>query len=269
MSDLRKYPRTHHIEGSRYQPGDEDLDAVPCAQLVGNDLVVEEKLDGANAAVSFDASGELLLQSRGHYLTGGPRERHFDLFKTWARCHQLALHTALGNRYIMYGEWLYAKHTVYYDALPHYFVEFDILDRQDDAFLSAERRQRLLAGAPIVSAPVLWAGRLRAMEALHSLVGRSRFRTPAWPASLRQASLVAGVDPERAIRETDPTDLMEGLYIKVERGGRVVDRYKYVRADFLTAVLDSGTHWLSRPIIPNRLRDGVDLWGTAGARHLP
>ena len=38
---------------------------------------------------------------------------------------------------------------------------------------------------------------------------------------------------------------------KVEEEGEVRARYKYVRADFLTAVLDSGTHWLRRPILPN------------------
>ena len=36
--------------------------------------MVEEKIDGANSAVSFDGDGGLLLQSRGHYLTGGYRE---------------------------------------------------------------------------------------------------------------------------------------------------------------------------------------------------
>jgi RNA ligase-like protein len=264
MVGLRKYPRTHHLEGSRRQPGDEDLNALPFSQLAGRDLVVEEKLDGANAAVSFGPSGELLLQSRGHYLTGGPRERHFDLFKSWASCHQAALHSVLGSRYVLYGEWLYAKHTVFYDALPHYFLEFDILDRVDNAFLSTERRQELLAKAPVLSAPVLWTGRLKLAEELLALVGPSPFRTPAWPEVLRQACRAAGVDPERAFQETDATDLMEGLYVKVEQDGRVVGRYKYVRVDFLTAVLDSGNHWLSRPIIPNQLRDGMDLWGTAG-----
>src|SRR5205807_2014548 len=33
---------------------------------------------------------------------------------------------ALTDRYILYGEWLYAKHTVFYTDLPHYFLEFDI-----------------------------------------------------------------------------------------------------------------------------------------------
>ena len=66
-----KYPRTPHIEGSRLQPGDEDLSQVPFSAIAGKHLVVEEKIDGANSAISFDPQGNLLLQSRGHYLTGG------------------------------------------------------------------------------------------------------------------------------------------------------------------------------------------------------
>jgi hypothetical protein len=55
---------------------------------------------------------------------------------------------------------------------------------------------------------------------------------------------------------------MEGLYIKVEQGGTVAERYKYIRASFLSAVLDSGSHWLDRPIVPNQLSSGVDLFDT-------
>ena len=87
MIDLVKYPRTHHLEGSRLQPGDEDMDSVPFRDIEGRFLVVEEKLDGANAALRFDASGRLHLQSRGHFLAGGAREKHFDLFKQWAAAH--------------------------------------------------------------------------------------------------------------------------------------------------------------------------------------
>jgi hypothetical protein len=55
------------------------------------------------------------------------------------------------------------------------------------------------------------------------------------------------------LRESDSSDKMEGLYIKAEESGTVVARYKYQRADFLTTVLDSGSHWLRRPILPNIL----------------
>jgi hypothetical protein len=60
---LLKYPRTQHIQGSRLQPGDEDLSAVPLESLLGQTVVIEEKIDGANCGVSFSPNGELLLQA--------------------------------------------------------------------------------------------------------------------------------------------------------------------------------------------------------------
>ena len=256
---LRKYPRTRHIEGSRRQPGDEDLDAVPFSAIKGRHLVVEEKLDGANAGISFDHDGALKLQSRGHFLTGGPRERQFGQFKAWAAGARPALWERLGTRYVLYGEWLYAKHTVFYDALPHYFCEFDVLDRETGKFLSTPARKSLLEGAPVVPVPVLHSGPLASLAELTKLMGGSTCRTPQWREVLAQTAIEAGLDPDHVAAETDRDDEMEGLYIKVEQDGETVDRYKWVRPSFLTAILDSGSHWASRPILPNRLADSTVL----------
>ena len=83
-----KYPRTPHIQGSRMQPGDEDLRQRPFSDIAGRNVVLEEKIDGANSAVSFTDDGELHLQSRRHFLTGGYRERHYDLMKQWGAVHK-------------------------------------------------------------------------------------------------------------------------------------------------------------------------------------
>jgi hypothetical protein len=260
MEQIYKYPRTQHIEGSRLQLGDEDLEAVPFQELAGRHLVVEEKIDGANCALSFGPGGDLLLQSRGHYLTGGAREKHFNLLKPWAATHAGAVYERLGDRYVLYGEWLYAKHTVFYDALPHYFLEFDILDTHDNVFLSTPRRRELLAGLPVVSVPVLHQGKLNGLDELTAMIGPSQYITVRHLERLGEQCRRLGLDPERAWRETDRSVLMEGLYVKVEEDGQVVERYKYVRADFLTAVFAAEGHWLNRPIIPNLLRDDVDLF---------
>lgn len=264
MSALRKYPRTRHLEGSRLQPGDEDLEAEPFGAIAGRHLVVEEKIDGANAGVRF-VNGRLQLQSRGHALTGGARERHFNLFKQWASCHKAALREILGHRYVMYGEWLYARHTVFYDQLPHYFLEFDLLDLETDRFLDTPSRQALLAGSPVVSVPVLAARPFTSLATLRALVGPSLYKSPRWREALAEAAASGESarfgDVDRAIQQTDPSDEAEGLYLKVEHGGEVVSRYKWVRASFLTAVSDSESHWLDRPIVPNGLAPGVDLFG--------
>lgn len=230
-----KYPRTPHLEGSRLQPGDEDLAQVPFARLRGRNLVVEEKLDGSNAGISFTAEGELRLQSRGHFLTGGPREKQFAILKSWAAALTPLLQPVLRDRFVLYGEWLYAKHTVYYDALPHYFCEFDVLDLSTKRFLSTPKRAEMLAGLPISSVPVLRSGPIATLAELLGLIGPSRCRT-------------------------DPSEPMEGLYIKVEEDGVVTERYKWVRASFLTEILDSGTHWADRPIVPNQLADPEALY---------
>src|SRR5215813_175883 len=150
MNRLYKYPRTHHIESSGLQQGDEDLAVVPFSALVGRHLVVEEKMDGANSAISFAPDGAVLLQSRGHYLTGGPRERQFHLFKAWTSRYATELWEVLGDRYVLYGEWLYAKHTIYYTDLPHYFLEFDVLDTANGTFLATPTRRDLLRALPFV-----------------------------------------------------------------------------------------------------------------------
>jgi len=263
VETIFKYPRTRHIQGSRLQPGDEDLEAVPFEELRGRHLVVEEKMDGANAGVSVGPDGELRLQSRGHYLVGGGRERHFDLFKRWAGHHREPLARALGQRYLLFGEWLYARHTVFYDRLPHYFMEFDLYDRQSGIFLDTPGRTAALADAPLVPVRVLHQGPLDNLDQLKALIARSAFIGPGHLDRLNKAAVQRGLDPERARRECDPSRYMEGLYIKVEEAGQVTGRYKFVRHGFLSAVAAAEGHWQRRPIIPNRLRGGVDVFAPA------
>jgi hypothetical protein len=124
----------------------------------------------------------------------------------------------------MYGEWLYAKHTVFYDALPHYFCEFDVLDRQEEVFLSTARRREPLAGSPVVSVPVLHTGPIGELETLTSLVGPSTCRTQGWRDTLVEVAGDGGADPARVLAETDLWEEMEGLYIKVEEDGETVGR---------------------------------------------
>lgn len=248
---LYKYPRTFHLQGSRLQPGDEDLSAAPWSDVIGRYVVAEEKMDGANSGLSFDPDGSIFLQSRGHFLTGGLRERHFNLFKQWANGVADELRERLESQFVMYGEWLYAKHTIFYDRLPHYFLEFDLLDTEPGTFLSTARRRELLAGLSVASVPVLWEGVLSDPDELLGLIGPSKCKSLDWQDRLEEQARRRNLDVDRVRRETDPSDLMEGLYIKVEEDGKVKARYKYVRADFLTAVVDSGTHWLRRPIVPN------------------
>jgi hypothetical protein len=260
MNELLKYPRTPHLTGSRIQPGDEDLRVIDLSLLENRNLIIEEKLDGSNSGISFNEDGMLLLQSRGHFLDGGGRERHFALLKSWTTSHQVKLFDALGTRFVMYGEWLYAKHTCFYDNLEHYFIEFDIFDKARKKFLSTGMRRDFLKGLPIVSAPVVHRGSLRSAKELKKLITKSAFQSPVWKERFVKVCESKRLDAERALRETDSSDLMEGLYFKIEDEEKVIERFKFVRRTFTQAVEESGEHWLNRPVIPNQLREGVDIY---------
>lgn len=261
---IRRAPRydcapSRHIEGSRLQYGDLNDDK-PLSELRKAALTVEEKLDGANAALSFGHDGALLLQSRGHYLNGGFRERHFNLFKTWAATHAQRFHDALGARFVMYGEWMYAKHTVFYDHLPHYFLEFDLFDRETGVFLSTPERRRVLTGLPIQPVPVLHHGPLVKPAELAALVRPSLYKSRNWRGALAKAADQSGSRPDMVQKQTEDSNLAEGLYLKQETDLTVQDRFKFVRSDFMQAIEASEGHWNDRPILANQLAEGVDIF---------
>jgi len=267
--ELQKYPSTRHLQGSQLQPGDAGFNKpskrgdprAPYSALAGQTIVVEEKLDGANSGVSFSAGGELLLQSRGHYLAGGGRERQFSIFKRWAAAHENALLERLGDRYVMYGEWMGKKHSVFYNRLPHLFCEFDILDRRSGRFLSTEARAALLGDAPVLPVPVLYCGPApRRIDDLLAMVRPSLAKTAHWKRDFEATVAREGLDLAMCWQQADKSDLAEGLYIKVEQDGCVIARYKWVRSDFVQAILDSGMHHSRQPYVPNLLAEGVDLY---------
>lgn len=166
----------------------------------------------------------------------------------------------LGARFVMYGEWLYAKHTVFYDHLPHFFLEFDLLDRESGRFLSTAERRAALFGLPVMPVPVVYQGELTSAAQLESLVKPSLYKSADWREALREAALASGNRLAMVDRQTEDSDLAEGLYVKQEEGRSVTGRFKFVRADFIQAITDADGHWQSRPVLPNRLADGIDIF---------
>lgn len=255
---MRKYPRTPHLEGSRLQPGDEDLSQIKFEEIANKHLVIEEKIDGANSAISFSENGELMLQSRGHYLTGGYRERHYNLMKQWANIHRNKFWEVLGTKYIMFGEWMYAKHAVYYDMLPSYFMEFDIFDSEKGIYLSTEERKKITSQLPICSVPVLAQGKFKNLKQVLSYLGPSKYISENYLENLKETLNKLNIDETEVLNQTQKSTTMEGLYIKVEENGEVVFRVKFVRASFTQTQLMSDDNWLNKAIIPNKLDGSLD-----------
>ena len=239
--DFVKYPRTPHLFGARGADDDKRLsDAASEAFLADDSLVVEEKVDGTNVGLHFTAAGEMRLQCRGHLITEGMHPQ-YDLFKQWAAVARPRLEAALEDRRILFGEWLYAKHSVAYAALPHYFLEFDVYDKADARFLTLDERLPIIEAAGVHTVPVLHRGAVSRSD-LMRMIGPSRFAA-------------AFTDP--ATGRTD--GLMEGLYLRTEGTTGVTGRGKVVRPAFVEAIRRS-THWQSRAMVPNGLAEGAEIW---------
>ena len=141
-----KYPRTPHLFGSKGTDDDKHLNEEDSASFIADkSLIVEEKIDGTNVGIHFTADGEMIFQCRGHLITEGMHPQ-YDLFKQWTVVKRFVLEERLEDRFILFGEWMYARHTIHYRQLPHYFFEFDIYDKEQQKFLSLARRLELLAG---------------------------------------------------------------------------------------------------------------------------
>ena len=135
-------------------------------------------------------------------------------------------------------------------------MEFDIYDKKEQVFLDTDNRRVLTDKMGIVSSvPVLDRGRFSRKEPILALIGHSNYITDNHLEVLRETALRMQLDPLQILAETDPSTTMEGLYFKLEENGIVEGRLKFVRSSFLQCIVQSQTHWLARPIIPNRLKD--------------
>src|SRR5271166_6173810 len=155
-----KYPRTPHLFGSRGTDDDKHLGEPESSRFLADvSLIVEEKLDGTNVGIHFTTQGNMVLQCRGHLIAEGMHPQ-YDLFKQWTAVKRPVLEERLMDRFILFGEWLYARHSIHYRRLPHYFFEFDIYDKEIEGFLSLERRLTLLEGMNVQTVPVIRTGSL-------------------------------------------------------------------------------------------------------------
>lgn len=247
-----KLPRTLHIEGSRLPAGKTDPEAVEFNKLNGQFLVIEEKVDGTSVSISLDRHLDLSINHRGNPAIG----REFKPLHEWADKHWEDLLFLLGERYVMFGEWMYCKHTIFYDNLPNYFLESDIYDKEKDIWLSTNARNNLLKGHNYIKqVPVIAAMKPSALWQITQLVGKTKYQTDKWQKNLESKALMFKANLDKVKQETDQSGMMEGLYIKQEDDFQVTGRFKYVRYDFLQSILSSGTHLIDRIPIYNCLSE--------------
>lgn len=249
-----KLPRTLHIEGSRVQPGQVDLDAIKFTKLKDKLLVVEEKVDGTGVSIYFQNDG-LKIAHRGTEVA--PSDPEFRPLWDWARHYIDDLYWILGDRYVMFGEWMFHKHHIFYDRLPHFFLESDVYDKQTDFWLSTQAREEILRDKEFIKhVPILDRGRFHKLSGLTGLITRSKYQSEHRPAMLWKFCEMHDLELDKVMHHADKSGLAEGLYIKHEDDEKVIGRYKYVRYEFVDDIVNCGVHWKIQKPVNNLLVSG-------------
>jgi len=223
MTEFFRFPHTPHLAwlGPGTPREDKVLDSKEAHTFLAVGVVVEEKVDGANLGFSVDANGTLRAQNRGSYLDLNAPTGQWKPLKRWLAVHEHALVEALDSDLMLFGEWCYAVHSVRYTQLPDWFLAFDVYDQASREFWNVDRRNALAGRLGIATVPELGRGRFN-LNSIERLLGRSHLTEgPA-----------------------------EGLYVRREAQGHLVERAKLVRAEFVQAI---GEHWSKRRLEANQV----------------
>lgn len=217
MSDFFRFPHTPHIAWlGKGKPRDDKVLAVDEAnRFLREAIVLEEKVDGANLGLSIGSDGVVRAQNRGRYLPT-PYTGQFSRLNAWLACHESALHDALGDDRILFGEWLAATHSIAYDRLPDFFLVFDVYDRSAQRFWSTVRRNAL--------AERLGLGIVRSLGTGHFELAELKQRTLESSSAYHQGAC-------------------EGIYLRREDADWLLARAKLVHPEFVQGIAE---HWQSR-----------------------
>lgn len=220
---FHRFPHTPHLvwlgEGSTRV--DKALTDEEAAAFIAREVVVEEKIDGANLGLSTDEDCNLRAQNRGSWLSKDNAPPQFHSLWSWLAPRREGLLEALWPNLVLFGEWCVAVHSVKYDALPDWFLGFDVFDRAAGRYWSTVRRDKLLRQLRLHGVPLLTRGHFKVAE-LMAQMAISR----------------VGADP------------MEGVYVRAESEQWLRSRAKLVRAEFVQAI---NSHWSRGPMRRNRL----------------
>lgn len=136
----------------------------------GEHVVYQEKIDGANASIGFE-DGELSCFSRKQKLSP---ENTLRGFYTLVQTFDVEKYReVLGDRYIIFGEWL-VSHTIKYPAtrLSKFYV-FDVWDTEVEQYVPWSVTKDFAAKLGLTTVPLFYDGPFVSWEHVQSFVGKT------------------------------------------------------------------------------------------------
>lgn len=213
-----KYNRTVHLPFSSGTMDDKITKDV--STLLNKPLVMTLKCDGSNVCLERDN-----CFARTH--SGPPSHVSFDGLK--------ALHAEcryhIPDHIQVFGEWLYAKHSIEYTELPHYFLAFGVRDLSTEMWESWDIVQLWSDVLGVPTVPVLWEGMVSNEKQLQEICN-----------SFMKERLLGGE--------------VEGMVVRI--------RDEFINEDFSKYIMKmvrpnhvspNNDHWKHQEVVKNKLKD--------------
>lgn len=190
--------------------------------LLDGHTVFEEKVDGGVVGIAWNGDMHLAI-GKHSMINYADNSKKFYGLNSWIYTNYEKIQKIpLG--WVVYGEWLRARHNIFYDKIPDFFVAFDVWDGH--RYLELQSRSDMLHRLGFAEVPLIYSGDNLDIEDVLcisdglSISNKSRFSS---------------------------SEIFEGVVIKN------YDKQfygKYVRREFLASI---EKNWLELPLVENRL----------------
>jgi hypothetical protein len=210
-----KYPRTPHVPWS---PGicNDDRILKKLDSFIGSEVVVTEKMDGENTTLYSDHLHARSLSSNHH-----PS-------RSWIKQFHGKIKFDIPSEYRICGENMFAKHSIFYDSLPSYFLAFSVWN--SNACLSWEDTLEFCNLIGVDTVPVLYKGIWDEDQINKCWTGKSNFGEEQEGYVIRLLNSFKFEDFENSV-------------------------CKFVRENHVR----TSKHWMTEEIIPNQLHNLENL----------
>lgn len=210
--DNVKYPKTPHFAWSEsLQNDDRRIDSIE--RFIGQQIVVSEKLDGENTGMTSQRCHARSLDSKHHPSRNLVKQLH------------ATISPQIPNGWKLFGENVYAKHTIFYNELTDYFYLFSVWDENQNC-LSWKDTVEWASMLGIKTVPVLYDGIWDENKVKSCWSGTSSFGG-------KQEGYVARLASEFSLEDFP---LSIGKFVSIEFKSNMSD-----------------VHWMQSQVVPNLL----------------
>lgn len=224
MIERYKYGRTYHFPWSLSVGSDDKINNDWKKDFQYKNIVITTKVDGENSCL---------------YADGYTHARSIDNSKhesrDWLKSFWSERHYNLPTGWRVYGENMYAKHSIEYNDLPSYFLAFSIYD-ENNVRLSWDQFIEYCQLLDICTVPVLYE---------EPEVNYDDMYNDFYPKEMFIKSLF-----KKAVE-----DGQEGIVMTTYNGFHYDDMSKYLVKAVRRNHVATDEHWMSQAIIPNKLKE--------------